>query len=73
MRRRSILTIGAILAIFAAAYCFAGYAMSASFSAAHESEAYARSAAGWGIAGLVSLAAAGLLALLAWRWTPRER
>jgi hypothetical protein len=66
-KKSSLLALGAIAAGLAAWYCFAGYAMNASFFDAAERRSYSVAAVLWAGAGLVSLVAAAGLAIAAWR------
>lgn len=68
MNRTSlILATGSILAIVAALYCFAGYAMNASFSVAGDDQGNAQAAVVWGGGGLISGLLGFGLAVAAWK------
>lgn len=69
MKRSSALWgLLSVLAFVLALYCFAGYAMNASFSvAAGSGRDHGSAAVLWGCAGLVSLGLAVGLAIAAWR------
>lgn len=69
MNRRVVFGTCAVLALAAAAYCFMGYAMTASFSVAtgNEDGRYDRPALLWSTGMGASLLAAAALAIAAWR------
>lgn len=66
-RRTLILAVLSAVAFLASLYCFAGYAMNASFSVAANPGEHARAASVWGVMGLVGLAVTVGLAVAAWR------
>ena len=72
--KRSFLAIVLLsfLAFLAALYCFAGYAMNASFSVNAESEYYRRLGVRWGIGGIAFLMVAIGGAVAAWRVRGRD-
>ena|ERR1700741_278353 len=67
IRTKLLLALLAGVAIAIGLFCFSGYAMNASFSVAAEDRQYARAAARFGIAGMVSLVAAVGFGIAAWR------
>lgn len=68
------LTILAIVAGFAATYCFLGYVMAGSLSvAAGDGRAHISAAIAWGVGGIACLAVAVGSALAVWRNRRRNR
>lgn len=62
----------AVLAVLVAIYCFLGVVMNVEFSLATGNIGYARAAVYWGLAALMSLAGAIVLARAAWKHRRRS-